>query len=161
MRHIYWIIKEELAGRPGPTRAPWDPGELYRGGIRTVISLATEVKVCDLTVYRLNHHRAQFPPLFLNSAGLQKAFLYEALSIWKFIDAQLATGNPTLVHCYAGNDRTGAILAGYLVLYRGWTPEAAIRQVRDLQPHALEAAGYAEAVQRLKPNQLPDPRTLL
>ncbi|MCD4739266.1 MAG: dual specificity protein phosphatase family protein [Anaerolineae bacterium] len=161
MNHIYWVIERELAGRQGPTRAPWDPVKLYRGGIRTVISLAMEVEVCDLTVYKLNHRRAQFPPLLLNSASLQKAFLYEALSIWEFIDAQLAAENPTLVHCYAGNDRTGAILAGYLVTYRGWLPEEAIRKVRDLQPHALEVAGYAEAIQRLEPYLLPDPRTLL
>ena len=161
MKHLYWVIEKELAGRPGPKRAPWNPAELYQGGIRTVISLATDVPVSDLTRYKLNHRRAKFPPLILNSPGLQKAFLHEALPIWEFIHQQLAEGNPTLVHCHAGNDRTGAILAGYLVSYHGQTPEEAIRNVRARNPHALEIGGYAEAVRRMEPNQLPDPRYLL
>lgn len=140
---------------------PWDPAELYAGGIEAVISLPEEVEIEDLTHYGLRHYRYPFPPVLLTSEGLQKAFIYQALPVWKQIDALLKEGITTLVHCYAGNDRTGAILSGYLITYQGVGVDEAIRYVRQLNPRAMEASGYEEAVRRLEPGRLPDPRTLL
>ncbi len=161
MEHVYWVIEGALAGRPGATREPWNPEALYAGGLRTVVSLAREVEVEELTTFGLRHHRTPFPPLLLGSEGLQKAFIYQALPVWRFIHGELEAGRPTLVHCHAGQDRTGAVLAGYLVLYKIWTPAVAIAHVRDRNPLALSAEGYEEAVHRLEPGRLPDPRTLL
>ncbi len=161
MRFVYWVIPQRLAGRPGPTYQPWDPAELYAGGIEAVISLPEELEIEDLTAYGLRHYRFSFPPVLLSSEGMQKAFIYKALPVWKQIDALLKEGVTTLVHCYAGNDRTGAILAGYLVTYQGLEPEQAIRHVRSLNLRAMEAEGYEAAIRRLEPNRLPDPRTLL
>ena len=161
MQHVFWVLDGLLAGRPGPTVAPWDPAELYAGGIRAIISLAADDLPDDLTPQGFNHYRAKFTSLLLTSRGLQRAFIYEALKVWAFIDAQLAAGNPTLVHCYIGRDRTGAILAGYLVTYKGLTPDEAIAHVRAVRPAAMEAEGYEAAVRLLQPGILPDPRTLL
>jgi len=161
MEFVYWIIPGQLAGRRGPTWSPWQPEELYAGGIRAVVSLATDVEVEDLTPYGFTHYRGNFPPVLLTSPGMQRAFVYEALKVWAFIHEQLLADKPTLVHCYAGQDRTGAVLAGYLVTYQGLTPEAAIRRVRLVEPGAMHLEGYADAVQLLEPGQLPDSRTLL
>ncbi|MEJ5310667.1 MAG: dual specificity protein phosphatase family protein [Anaerolineae bacterium] len=161
MQHIYWIIEKRLGGRPGPVREPWDPQALYAGGIRTVVSLAAEEAVEDLSHYGLEHYRAAFPPVYLFSPGMRKAFIYQALPVWKFIHAQIEAGKPVLVHCHAGADRTGAILAGYLVLYRLMSPEEAIFQVRAANPCAMAAPGYLETVMLLQPGQFPDPKTLL
>ncbi len=161
MDHVYWVIEGQLAGRPGPTRASWDLEALHAGGIRAIVSLAADVDVPPLEKQGFAHYRAQLPPMLLTSEGLQKAFIHEVLPVWRFIQTQLEADRPTLVHCYAGNDRTGAVLAGYLVLYEGLTPEAAIERLRTLNPRAMEAEGYAEVVRRLAPGELPDPRTLL
>jgi len=161
MEHIYWVIDHLLAGRPGPTLYPWDPRALYAGGIRTVISLAEEESVEDLEPYGLTHYRAKFPPVLLFSKGMRKAFIYEALPVWAFIHKQLTAGNPTLVHCYAGKDRTGAVLGGYLVTYRGMKPGEALQTVRAVRPTAMSAEGFAQVLDLLKPGELPDPRTLL
>ncbi len=161
MRSVYWVLEGLLAGRPGPTYAPWDPAELYAGGIGAIISLAEEVPVDDLNGYPFQHYRYAFPPILLSSSGLQKAFIYQALPVWRQLDALLQAHIPTLVHCYAGRDRTGAVLAGYLVLYRSLEPDQAIRHVRQVNPYAMEAEGYADAVRLLRPRQFPDPRTLL
>jgi protein-tyrosine phosphatase len=161
MEHVYWVIEGLLAGRAGPTRAPWDARRFYEAGLRTVVSLASEVRVEDLEAYGLRHYRVQLPPVLLSSPGMQKAFIHEALPVWAFIDEELGAGRPTLVHCYAGNDRTGAILAGYLVAYRGVEPEEAVQRLLNLNPNAMERAGYADAVRRLTPGRLPDRRTLL
>jgi hypothetical protein len=161
MKHVYWVIDHVLAGRPGPSLYPWDPEALYAGGIRAVVSLAAEDSVEGLEAYGFVHYRAEFPPVLLFSEGMRKAFIYQALPVWAFIHGQLTEGNPTLVHCYAGKDRTGAILGGYLVTYRGMTPEAAMQTVRAVRPTAMLAEGFAQVLDHLKPGELPDSRTLL
>jgi hypothetical protein len=161
MEHVYWVIENELAGRPGPTRAPWDLETLYAGGIRAIVSLAADVDVPPLDEHGFVHYQAQLPPMLLTTKGLQKAFIHEVLPIWRFIHAQLGAVRPTMVHCYAGNDRTGAVLAGYLVLYKGLTPDAAIERLRARNPHAMEVEGYEDVVHHLVPGELPNPRTLL
>ena len=161
MKHIYWIIDKILGGRPGPVREPWDPQALYAGGIRTVVSLAGEEPVEDLSRYGLVHYQAAFPPVYLFSLGMRKAFIHQALPVWNFIHARVEAKTPVLVHCHAGADRTGLILAGYLVLYHLMSPEEAIAQVRALNPCAMAAPGYLEAVALMQPGQFPDPKTLL
>jgi protein-tyrosine phosphatase len=161
MEYVYWVIENKLAGRPGPVRHPWDARALYAGGIRVVVSLAAEELVEDLTAYGLEHYRPQLPPVLLFSVGMRKAFIHEALPIWAFIHRQVEASVPTLVHCHAGKDRTGVILAGYLITYLGMTVEDAIAKVRAANPEALSAFGYEEAVRLLQPGQLPNRKTLL
>jgi hypothetical protein len=50
------------------------------------------------------------------------------------------------VHCHDGDDRTGVVLSGYLVTYRGVTPEQAVAEVRRANPRAMKMPGYAQAV---------------
>ena len=161
MRYVYWIIENKLAGRPGPVRAPWDPRALYAGGIRVIVSLAADEPVEDMTMYGFEHYQATFPPVFLNSVGMQKAFIHEALPVWAFIQKRIEAATPVMVHCHAGADRTGLILAGYLVVYHGVEPDNAVATVRAANQFALSAPGYEAAVGLLKPGQLPDPKTLL
>jgi hypothetical protein len=161
MHHVYWVIESQLAGRPGPTRHPWDPRELYAGGLRAVVSLAQEEPVTDLASYGLIHYQAQFPPVLLFSTGMRKAFIYQALPVWAFIHKQITAGIPTVVHCHAGKDRTGSILAGYLVIYQNVSPEDALRTLRTACPTAMSADGYSDVLALLTPGELPDPRTLL
>lgn len=161
MKHVYWVIDQLLAGRPGPYLEPWNPAELYEGGLRAVVSLPDEEPVEDLTSYGLTHYQAHFPPVLLFSKGMRKAFIYQALPVWTFIEEQLAQGRPTLVHCHAGQDRTGAVLAGYLVTYRGLTPEQALRRLRDAKSTAMSADGYEDVLELLTPGEIPDRRKLL
>ncbi len=161
MRYVYWVMEGLLAGRPGPVLRPWDPAELYAGGIRAVVSLAQEEPISDLTRYGLLHYHAQFPPVTLFSRGMRKAFIYQSLPVWAFIHTQITSGVPTVVHCHAGKDRTGSILAGYLMTYQGASAEEALFTLRSACPEAMTADGYADVLEFLSPAQLPDPRTLL
>jgi hypothetical protein len=161
MDYVYWVIEGLLAGRPGPFLRPWNPRALYAGGIRAVVSLAQEEPVPDLTPHSIIHYQAKFPPVVLFSRGMCKAFIYQSLPVWAFIHEQVTAGNPTLVHCHAGNDRTGSILAGYLITYQGVSPEEALLTLRTAHPTAMTAQGYSDVLGLLTPGRLPDPRTLL
>jgi len=37
---------------------------------------------------------------------------------------------PVYVHCKAGRNRTGFVVATYRIVYQGWTPEEAVREMR-------------------------------
>jgi len=39
MKYVYWAIKDQLAGRPGPDEIMWDLTELYKQGFRAILSL--------------------------------------------------------------------------------------------------------------------------
>lgn len=37
---------------------------------------------------------------------------------------------PVLVHCWHGSDRTGSVVAAYRIVFQGWTPAAALDELR-------------------------------
>jgi protein-tyrosine phosphatase len=139
-RGLYWLLPGLLAGRPGPRRTPWNPAELWNQGFRTVISLI-RVRGTQLEAAGLRHHRAPLGSMAL--FGFQRRRLVrDLLPLIDLIAGEIAAGRPTLVHCRAGKDRTGALLAGYLVRHRGLSPEEAVRTLREANPVAMTAPGF-------------------
>jgi protein-tyrosine phosphatase len=63
----------------------------------------------------------------------------------KFIEIVTSCDNPVLVHCYAGNDRTGAMLTCFLIS-QGIPVEKAISRVKKLNQYAMATPGYEKAV---------------
>ena len=53
------------------------------------------------------------------------------------IAAALGEGRAVIVHCYAGQQRSPAVIAAYLMRERGWSPEEAVRFVRSKKPDAF------------------------
>lgn len=145
MNNVYWLIPGQLAGRCGPDKVAWSPAELYRGGFRTVITVASEVSVEDLTPYGLLHRRVPFPPLPVLWRPGQRRLVRRLKSVLPFIHAQLEEDRPTLIHCHDGDDRTGVALAGYLMTYDNMDWRAAVAAVRAVNPRAMKMPGYAAA----------------
>ena len=143
MQHLYWILPDQLAGRCGPEKVPWEPAALYAAGIRTVLTVAREERVADLSPYGLRHQRLALPPLPFLLRHTQRAFARLARPVLDFIAAELSAERPVLVHCHDGDDRAGVILSGYLVVYEGLAPEAAVARVRAMNPRAMKMPGYA------------------
>jgi protein-tyrosine phosphatase len=67
------------------------------------------------------------------------------------IAEEVAAGRPTLVHCRQGRDRTGAVLAGYMIRHGGLSPAEALRALRRLNPQAMVSPGFDRLPRLLLP----------
>ena len=142
MDAVYWIMPGLLAGRPGPGEVLWNLEELWGGGFRTIVSLTRADRVAIQAV----GFRHCYAPLNGGLAFLplwRRWLARQMLPVIDFIATEVAVGRPTLVHCHAGKDRTGAVLAGYLVRHRRLSPGDATRLVRQANPRAMSAPGFA------------------
>ena len=147
-RHVYWVLPGLLAGRPGPGEIPWDLGELWEAGFRTIVSLSrtdgTAIRALGFRHYYVSLKGGlAFLPL------LRRRLARQVLTVVDFIAAEIAAGRPTLVHCRQGNDRTGAVLAGYLIHHQGLAPAQAIRRLQALNPRILRSPGFKRLVNGL------------
>jgi len=84
--------------------------------------------------------------ILLDTYARRAHFARQIPTMLEFIDRVRDRGEGVLVHCYHGLDRTGAVLASYLVAREGHTPLQAVRAVRRVQPLAMSAEGYDAAV---------------
>jgi protein tyrosine/serine phosphatase len=41
-----------------------------------------------------------------------------------------AAPKPVMLHCWHGSDRTGSVVAAYRIVFQGWTPAAALDELR-------------------------------
>ncbi len=151
MDSVYWVLDQQLAGRPGPRRRPWNPAQLFAGGLRTIVTLTLTEGVGNLARFGLRQLRVHYTPLPFMPPGHQWWVARRAERLLDFIHAELAAGRPTLVHCHDGDDRTGIVLAGYFVRYYGLSSQAAIDYVRSIRPTAMKMPGYACAVHYIRP----------
>lgn len=55
-----------------------------------------------------------------------------------FIRSQVGAGRRVLVHCLAGEGRTGCVLAAYLVTERRVAPQEAMKMLRDIKREFVE-----------------------
>ncbi|MBU7044838.1 MAG: dual specificity protein phosphatase family protein [Theionarchaea archaeon] len=141
MDHCYWIT-EKLAGRCGPLKHQWDLDELYKKGFRVIISLDDKIDADTITEKGFTHIPLYVPDLALTTPSLKQLFLKAAET---FVDIVASEKEPILVHCYAGNDRTGAMLACFLIS-QGMPADKAISEVRRLNPTAMVTPGYEDVV---------------
>lgn len=140
MDHVYWIT-EKLAGRCGPMVHPWNLEALYQAGFRAIVSLDDGVDARAIRE-KFAHLALYLPDVFLTTPELKERFLQAARIFVDFVTSQKV---PVLVHCHAGKDRTGAMLACFLVS-QGKSPQEAIADIRKKRLSAMTAPGYEEVV---------------
>lgn len=147
MRMVYWIEEGSLGGRCGPACAPWQPGELFASGVGGVVSLDAEgVDERCLRKVGLEHLPLYQPMILLHDEQSRREFIRRVTPAFDFIDRIRERGAAVVVHCHYGCDRTGALLACYLMARTGCDAESAVGRVRAAQPMALQAWGYHEAI---------------
>ena len=146
MQHVFWLIPGKLAGRPGPNKEPWNVDELKRGGIGAVLSVNAGILVNpeDFQARSMSYARIPFSDKAPPMPGDLEICLSALPTAYSFVSEQIRAGTGVMVHCTSGKDRTGLLMAYYLMRTTGVSVDEAIRQVRVVRPIALSAEGWDE-----------------
>ena len=143
MKHVFQL-RDRVFGRPGPVYCPWVPAELAAGGIGAVLTLnhGQSVYVDDLNAAGLEHG---WFPMEDNAPPLPGDFEHCIATLpvaLEFIDKMHGQNRAVLIHCTAGKDRTGLMMAFYLCRHEAYGAEDAIAEVRRVRPEGLSALEY-------------------
>ena len=151
MNHIFWLLPNELCGRPGPNFQPWNAQEFAAAGIRAILSVnsAESVYLDELTPHGIAH---KCVPLAANAPpepGELELCLERLPIAYEFAQEHVKQGSSVLVHCRHGKDRTGLFMAYYLMRRRGLNVVDAINEVKRVRPIAMTAEGWDKFVPRV------------
>ena len=75
-------------------------------------------------------------------------YIYET-NVLRKMNQAIVEGKPVLVHCYAGAQRSCALVACYLIEFYGVIPSVAMEHIRKHRPIAFfGGANFSQAIQR-------------
>ena len=138
-----WLVDGQLAGH----QAPSSEQDLAWLKVQGVLAL---VRMAEMHKSRLNSHQIEQFGIWDCHEPVPDLTAPKPAQINRmvqFITKSLSEGRPVGVSCGAGLGRTGTILACYLV-NQGFTPEAAIKEVRANRPGSIETLEQEEALCR-------------
>ncbi len=126
-----WVEKDRLAGSGYPAsraQVEW----LVKSGIRSILTLTRDPLPAEFTdgldvAYGHVAMEDHEPP---DLESLDKAV--------DFVARQLGAGRPVLVHCLAGEGRTGCVLAAYVVKAKSEGAAEAMAEIRETKPQFVE-----------------------
>ena len=143
MKSVFWLIRDVIGGRAGPQLEPWSVSELRAGGFDAVINLSEHRP--DSEAFEAVGIEVSWVPLPTDVPPTKRTEeqCVEALpQAFAFVSAQMSKGRRVLVHCHAGKDRTGMLLAVVVAKTEGLSARAAIAKVREVRPLAITASGW-------------------
>ena len=145
MQHIFWLREGKIAGRSGPNTDVWDLEEIKAGGISAILSVNSGEAVHETLLTSLGIAYANIPMSSNAPArdGDREICLENIPRAMDFIRENLQYG-PVLIHCRAGKDRTGMVMAAYLIEFEGHDAKTAMDTVIEARPIAFTAAGWKE-----------------
>ncbi len=133
---FHWILPERLGGmqQPGLLQDEDQDLEGLRDlGCRVLVTLTEERLAAEPKLARLGIESVHFP---IPDMGVPT--VEAAIELCARIDAWLAAGMPTVLHCRAGLGRTGTLLACQLV-FRGENPVRAVDHVRRVNSYYIQS----------------------
>lgn len=146
MQHIFWLVPGSLAGRPGPNRQPWNLAELRAAGFQAVLSL-NDGELCHADEFDSNGIDYKCVSLS-DSAPPRPGDLERCLvalpKAYSYVQQHISAGRKVLIHCSSGKDRTGLLLAYYLMRTEGARVKESINRVKLVRPIAFSAYGWEE-----------------
>ncbi len=154
MRHVFWLIPDVLAGRPGPDRESWNLEELKLSGIGAILSV-NEGLLCrpeDFASAGMLYRCLPLSPNAPPQPGDLEHCRHMLPKAFDFVEEVRRTAKATLVHCTSGKDRTGLFMAYYLMHSCRVSANEAIALVKRVRPVALSAVGWQEFAQQVLSN---------
>ena len=128
-----WVEKGRLAGSGYPAsrgQVEW----LAKAGVGSILTLTAEplpaawTRGLDVEPGHVAMEDHQPPSVKAMDEGVD------------FILTELSKGRTVLVHCLAGEGRTGCVLAAYLIRTRGYGAEEAMAALRKVKTEFVERA---------------------
>ena len=144
-----WIEKGRLAGSGYPAskgQVEW----LAKSGVRSILSLTEQPLPAAWTegLGMAAGHVAMADHLPPSVEAMGRGV--------DFIQRELAEGRSVLVHCLAGEGRTGCVLAAYLIRTRKLGAEEALATLRKVKPEFVEWR-QEPAVREFASSEAPNP----
>jgi atypical dual specificity phosphatase len=134
-----WVIEGKLAGCGLPVSQD-EFGWVVDQGIKSIVT----VREIALPSDWFNGGDIDYLHLAVEDFGAPN--MEELVQAVDFIDQQIRSGKPVMVHCAAGKGRTGAVLAAYLVKKQNITADQAIEKVRGMRPGSVQSISQETAV---------------
>ena len=134
-----WVIEGKLAG----CGLPFSEEEfewLLGRGIRSVIT----VREVPLPDEWFNGNDISY--LHLRVEDFDAPSIEDLVMSVSFIEEQLRSNKPVMVHCAAGKGRTGTVLAAYLVKNDNLNAKEAIEKLRIIRPGSVQSVAQETAV---------------
>lgn len=147
MEHVFWLREGKVAGRTGPNTDVWDLDEIKANEFSSILSVNEGEGVHESRLSALGVAYANIPmsPNAPIQAGDKELCLQNLPKAMEFIQDNVLNG-PVLVHCRSGKDRTGMVLAAYLIKYEGHNVVDAMKEVISVRSIAFSAEGWKEFV---------------
>ena len=73
----------------------------------------------------------------VDDSSKEAEYLFQLISSTQILQKIHKNPGPILVHCYAGRQRSCAVVACYLVRYHGMTPIKAVEYIKSKRPEAF------------------------
>jgi protein-tyrosine phosphatase len=143
VKSVFWLIRGSIAGRPGPQMNPWEVPQLRAAGFDAVINLSEHPS--DEAAFAAAGLESSWVPLPTDIPPTRQAeeqFIAALPRAYAFVADQMARRRRVLVHCHAGKDRTGILLALVVAKQDGVSAATAIARVRKVRPPAITATGW-------------------
>ena len=147
MEHVFWLRKGKVAGRSGPNTNIWDLDEIKANGFSAILSVNNGDAVHESMLSKLGLAYSNIPmssnaPIRDGDKELCLENLPKAID---FIQENMVNG-PVLIHCRSGKDRTGLVMAAYLIRLEECNVKEAMEEVISARPIAFSAEGWMEFV---------------
>ncbi len=161
MNKVFWLRKGKIAGRTGPNKDPWQIEDFKENGFSAILSvndgeMVHQSLIESLDIAYANISMSPNAPIKPGDKEHCLANLPKAIS---FLKDNLPNG-AVLIHCRSGKDRTGLVMAAYLINQEGLTAKQAMDEVFKVRPIAFSSEGWIEfAMQVLneyKPSNYPN-----
>lgn len=145
MEHVFWLRKGKIAGRSGPNTVMWDLNEIKANGITAILSVNNGDEVHETMLSNLGITYSNIPMSSNAPArkGDKELCLQNLPKAMDFIRGNIMNG-PVLIHCRSGKDRTGMVMAAYLIEFERYDVKKSMEEVMAVRPIAFSAEGWME-----------------